>query len=630
MTSEFYAERYGKISIQDEKIGEGAEGSIHEVLNPPALKNYVVKLYKDREKNRNKQEKIKYLIRFKPKLKNPDSVIFPEDLIFDNGIFAGFLMKKAKGQYDLTSLCSLNNSARLPEELNQKFNRSSPLGMRRRMRICYEIASAFNAVHKTGRFTFVDIKPENIKFGREGCIAIVDIDSIAIADGHDLLFPAEKLTQEYSPSEYLETNLQEDLIDETWDRFSLSILFYKILFGIHPHAGTTKGPYQNHTSNEQKIVEGLFPHSEKKEFFDAIPTPHQQFKTAPSKVKQLFMNCFVEGHMIPHKRPSAADWTKVFSHSKPKKYRRALFNQKLKSLKPQWKFSFTRPAQKTKRIKTNAYSGIRPTLYIFSFLFLVVFTTSGFNYFYQMKKFHRDFKNAGENVKETAWSQMMKNIIKHDYESIEYVKAGRYRVSKGQSQQDRKFGYVDGQNTLLTPIKYDYVSFFKNERAMVKLNGQYGYINLKGETITTIQYDMASHYRGGMARVKRGNDYFFIDLKGMERIRIPRDYQAVSDFYQGMASFKKQGKWGFIDMNGREIISPIYDQVYPFHEGRAMVKIDKYWGYINKKGVLKVPARWEQAHSFSRGEALVSFGGKEYVIDKNGNILYVKRFLTHK
>ncbi len=613
MSLQLQTSQWISIEIAPEPLGEGAEGNVYEVKAPAAWQGYVVKIYKDAEAAPLKLEKIKYLIQHRPQLKDPYAVIFPEELVYNHGQFIGFLMKKAPGAYDLTSLCTLSDSTRLPKEWHYKYSRKSPMGIKNRMKVCYNVAAAFNQIHRTRRFTFVDIKPENIKISFDGRISIVDIDSISIADGYDLLFPAEKLTHEYSPAEYLDTNLQEDLVDETWDRFSISILFYKILFGLHPYAGTCKGSYENHVSNEQKIVEGLFPHGEKAEFFSTIPEPHKKFKEAPRKVRKLFLRCFEDGHHLPSKRPSAADWCKALSKARPRP-------RLVPTLSTKFKFKKSpkvapKPKPKVERIShyaPHAFSGSLSAFAIVGLLFLITFSTVSFTNYWQMQDLRKRYADVDQDAKETPYQKKQKFVDQYDY--VEFFREGIAKV-----MLNNKFGYMHESGRELTKPQYDWAYDFQNGMGRVEKNHRYGFVDRDGREAIATKYDFAEPFHDGRALVKQGDRYFFINKQDQPLFEL--DCDAISEFREGMAIFKKEGLYGYLDTKGNQVILNRYDEAYPFHEGLAAVRYYDRFGYINQKGEVVIDFRFDSANSFSGAKARVTIRGKTFQIDRRGKII---------
>ena len=53
-----------------------------------------------------------------------------------------------------------------------------------------------------------------------------------------------------------------------------------------------------------------------------------------------------------------------------------------------------------------------------------------------------------------------------------------------------KWGYINENGTLITPIKYDFVYDFFQGVAMVRIGAQYGLIDTSGKEITPVKYDL--------------------------------------------------------------------------------------------------------------------------------------------
>jgi hypothetical protein len=133
------------------------------------------------------------------------------------------------------------------------------------------------------------------------------MDSVEVIENGKAIFAAPVATPEYTPPEhYIGDRI---VIEETWDRFSLGIIFYQLLLGLHPFAAMSHPPYDNLVSLHDKIQHDLYVHDPaKKEFFKVIPPPHKRHDELPLKIQQLFLDCFTTGAKNPFSRPSALEW----------------------------------------------------------------------------------------------------------------------------------------------------------------------------------------------------------------------------------------------------------------------------------------------------------------------------------
>ncbi|MBI5662530.1 MAG: hypothetical protein HZC46_10330 [Ignavibacterium album] len=304
------------LSLEKRPFAEGGEGRLFRIIKPSSLQDHVAKIYRPQKRTTEIEKKIEYLISNPPSFNTSQehkSIIWINNLVLENNKFAGFIMPYADG-ITLEKLCL----PKLPSEYIANWKKFDPLtneGINNRIKLCFNIAVAINQIHNTGNYVIVDLKPENIKVRPNGMISILDFDSIEIKINDKVIFPAQAITPEYAPPEYhLNSMNLENFKDETWDRFSIAVIFYKILFGIHPFVGSCKPPYDKIHTTEEMIKNGLFPNNSKvKKYFSVIPNPHKNFDKINPEVRELFLRCFDYGIYNPSIRPTAEDWCSILS-----------------------------------------------------------------------------------------------------------------------------------------------------------------------------------------------------------------------------------------------------------------------------------------------------------------------------
>ena len=165
--------------------------------------------------------------------------------------------------------------------------------------------------------------------------------------------------------------------------------------------------------------------------------------------------------------------------------------------------------------------------------------------------------------------------------------------------------------------KYDYISHYSEDLAIVILDNKYGVIDRKGRKIVPTIYEYISNFSEGLIAVCLNNKWGFIDKTGKEAI--PLIYDDVLDFSEGLVGVKLNNKWGFIDKTGREVTFSIYNDVRNFSEGLACVRwYDKY-GFIDKKGKEIIPQIYDYCDGeFRKGKVRVHIEKRYFTIDKNG------------
>lgn len=295
---------------EDKTLGApGGEGKVHRIVSG-FYQNCCVKIYYPKLRTAERKNKIRYMMAHKPaSLESRQyKICWPIDMVYEKGEFVGFLMPLAfPKSIQLYHLCKHKMSKRLPT-VWQKFGRGEVNGLLNRFKLCRNLAIPIYNIHSFGTYVLVDLKPQNVLVTDAGKISVIDLDSIQIVSNGKVLYSGPVATPEYIPPEGISHDPNTgNLIPETWDRFSMGVIFYQILLGLHPYTGTGLRQYRECNTLEEKIVEGLFPFGKKKRFVRPA-TPHQKFRQLPRYLQNMFMDCFDAGHTDSEKRPTANDW----------------------------------------------------------------------------------------------------------------------------------------------------------------------------------------------------------------------------------------------------------------------------------------------------------------------------------
>jgi len=304
------------IEVDLKPIASGGEADIYAILSPPRYANHVVKLYRKGKASEEKEKKLAYMVQHRPHFSTSEghhSVVWPSALAYDSQGFVGYIMPKATG-IKLELLCHPN----LPKTINKEWDKLSfqhPLSLDLRKKICYNIAAAIALIHESESYVLVDLKPDNIIIKPDGLVSIIDVDSTEIIDQNEVVFSAHVATPEYTPPEFYAfiKDISTQKIPETWDRFSLAVLFYRVLFGIHPFTGTLNPPFEKHTNVSEIIERGFFVQGVHASKFKVIPPPHKRFRIIDSEVKELFVHALDTTKNRPEFRPKASDWCHVLT-----------------------------------------------------------------------------------------------------------------------------------------------------------------------------------------------------------------------------------------------------------------------------------------------------------------------------
>lgn len=307
------------VVIDDAPFASGGEGELFNISSPAQWTNYVAKVFHSNKRDAEKEAKIDYLLKNPPVFEgNPvdQPIIWVKHFLHNaEGEFVGFMMPKATGEK-----LEILTSPKLPRSLGKEWNRFRLGGdeaLRLRLKVCYNLAAALRTVHATGQYVLVDLKPDNILIRSNGVVSIVDTDSIEVLENGKTLFPATVATPEYTPNEYYNGVKPGKVpINASWDNFSLAVIYYRMLFGVHPYAATAKAPYDNVNALGDKIKHGLFVHNPNlSNKFVAVPPPHRAFGRIDRQLRKLFLRAFVDGSENPKKRPAAEEWGQVLMNN---------------------------------------------------------------------------------------------------------------------------------------------------------------------------------------------------------------------------------------------------------------------------------------------------------------------------
>lgn len=580
-----------RILLNEQPLGSGAEGNVHEVVAPRHYQNCVAKVYHSHEQQKNREPKIKRLITFGVNQAVTPQVIFPQECIYNTrGDFVGFLMPKVIAPYHLTSLCSLGLAPTMPKEWQNKYHRDA-YNLYFRLTICKNLAEQVASLHRTQCYVFADLKPENIKINLEGEVFLLDIDSIQLLDEHQmLLYPAKKVTPEYAPQEIKWLNFQEDAIPETWDRFSLGVIFYKILLGLHPYTGTCLPPYEELVSNEQKIQANLLPLGERAGYFDIIPAPHQEFGQLPEKIQASLMASF---QMAPSLRPTAYDWFAIFEKQLKSMSKPMVREQTLAATAEEK--TLTSPASWTLLTDAKAQRDVGRLVAVNAAAFLVMLSLIKFISWSGIFT----IQGISEEVcflTEEGVDKHEKGIVLSEVKPV-YVSKGKINIETG------KFGLVHHSGKLLLPYDYDWIGNFKEGLAHIVWHSKTGYVNERGKIIIPLIYDEAWPFQHGFARVIVAKKTGMINKNG--ELLVPIYYDGMWNFDRlthGLARVERHGKYGFINQQGKEVIDLYFDGADDFAGKKfTKVKIGKDAFAIDRQG--HILGRYE-AITYARGQCL--------------------------
>ena len=113
--------------------------------------------------------------------------------------------------------------------------------------IVFKCAEALDYAHRKG-VIHRDIKPANVLLGPDGTVKVADFSVAVLVDPHvietQLMLPAG------SPMYMSPEQVREDSITSQSDLYSLGVVFYELLSGVHPFAGRSLAAVAHRILNE--------------------------------------------------------------------------------------------------------------------------------------------------------------------------------------------------------------------------------------------------------------------------------------------------------------------------------------------------------------------------------------------
>lgn len=155
-----------------------------------------------------------------------------------------------------------------------------------------------------------------------------------------------------------------------------------------------------------------------------------------------------------------------------------------------------------------------------------------------------------------------------------------YRLNLVRHPETKKYGYAFKEQNINSPIR-------GAASTAVNVLGSGASVLIGKSNADNIDWaippqydDAANKFRENLAMVKVNGKVGFIDL--YNRFIIEPVYDDVDDmdgFHQGVAAVKKDGKWGYINKEGECVIPFEYDAADAFDEDLiAPVKVGELWG----------------------------------------------------
>lgn len=314
--------------IEEQRLAGGGEGSVFGIQGQP---QFVAKIYKENRRTSEREQKLCHMIQYRLTPDQLKQITWPQDVLYDENGFAGYVMPRLDKTDSLVSIYS--------NGFDNKYD------IRYRVLAAINLCVALKTVHEMGQVCG-DLNPQNI------CINLDTTDAVngfhvTLVDTDSYHFTADGKTYrcEVGLGDYIAPELQNKMAQgydlknvplpsytKETDLFALAVHIFTLLMnGCHPFACAKENNVKvsdiaqiQETSFRDSVVapqpienikNGFFPFFDKK---DGITTPiyAPAFQYLPEEIQVLFIRTFVEGYEDPSKRVTEDEWITALKNTK--------------------------------------------------------------------------------------------------------------------------------------------------------------------------------------------------------------------------------------------------------------------------------------------------------------------------
>jgi len=256
----------------------------------------------------------------------------PRDIVLDRtGAVVGFTMDTVRNGIDLTQVIF----ARDPKTAFYKYRNKPtyqrwlgtflyhPDGLRNRFILSYYLSVSFEKLYdlktREGKpldldLCNFDIKPNNIMVSLESLAGknliipyILDLDNLTLSNSTGRMSPVHpQFTPEYKAP--------EGPVDKYFDYYSIAVIFYQLIFDIHPFHGVMGGTrFTDGTEMDFFVRNKCFPWGRNRKFLSQETqqdTRHSNFTKISQELQGLFLRAFDSD--MPKTRPAMKEWSNAF------------------------------------------------------------------------------------------------------------------------------------------------------------------------------------------------------------------------------------------------------------------------------------------------------------------------------
>jgi len=166
-----------------------------------------------------------------------------------------------------------------------------------------------------------------------------------------------------------------------------------------------------------------------------------------------------------------------------------------------------------------------------------------------------------------------KLLIPTEYENLGFKISGELIKAKKRG----KWGFVNFNNKVVVPFKYDFVCNFVSDKAYVQIGENGFHIDSSGNVLDSEKQndkycpedlmedtENRNQFRDGLLEVVKNNDKFGVIEKRSNKILIPFEFDEIKSYYNNIITVRKGNKWGAYTDTGTLISAAVFDSISIF------------------------------------------------------------------
>lgn len=189
------------------------------------------------------------------------------------------------------------------------------------------------------------------------------------------------------------------------------------------------------------------------------------------------------------------------------------------------------------------------------------------------------------------------------------------------------YGLINKTGEIVVPVEYNTLYLLPNGNTIAKKDNQWLYLNERGSIISKLKYDNIqeiSEYTSWVAICRSGLDWFLLDTN-LKEIKM-NDVDFLNEIKNGIGVYYKDGRCGFFNIYGQKITNPICIRFEILKNGKIFYAYGEEIGFLNNFGEKicekKLNNYIDGINTFNDTLITFLYNDQDYIINSNCDTLF--------